>query len=147
MLSPQAVRAPQEVFMADEQELWYTPERIDRILKEWPAYESQAQGYRASLPDALRPSHGPVVSGNVGACVLADVARAMLAVVEVDSLEWRVLEGRTRCLTFRAIADQLRIPKSTAHETYQRTVLRMAIFLGWEEPSPDSSTSEDPVLQ
>lgn len=116
-----------------EMDSFYSPERIDQILRQWPAYESRAQGYRSPHPDALRPSKGPVVSGNVTAAICADIAQAMVTCLAIGGQEWRTVELRRVGYTFGQIAATLHVGKQTAHEAYWVAVGRMALFLGWVE--------------
>ena len=110
---------------------YYTPERIDQILRQWPAYESRAEGYRSPLPDALRPSKGPVLSGSVTSAICADLGRAMVQALLIGSLEWRTVEYRRLGYTFGMMARDLHLGKQTAHNSYWSGVERMAVCLGW----------------
>jgi hypothetical protein len=128
----------------DEAEQYYSPERIDAILKAWPAYESRAQGYRSTLPDALRPSRGPVISGNVTAAICADILQALVACCDVGGVEWRTVQYRRQGWTFGQMAHDLHVGKQTAHAAYWAAITRMAMGLGWvpedEGAEPESAT-------
>jgi hypothetical protein len=122
-----------EVKPLPDAESFYSPSRIDSILKSWPAYESRAQGYRSPHPDALRPSKGPVVSGNVTAAICADITQAMVACLSVGGIEWRTVEYRRLGWTFGMMGHELHMTKQSAHERYWLAITQMAVCLGWVE--------------
>jgi hypothetical protein len=126
----------------DEAECHYSPEVIDRVLKAWPAYESRAEGYRSSLPDALRPSHAPVMSGNDGAVICADIAHAMVACLEIGGVEWRTVEARRLGASFGQMAADLHVGKQTAHAAYWQGITRMAQHLGWVAPRDEGGAND-----
>lgn len=134
-----------EVLLPD-MDKFYSPEKIDQVLRSWPAYVSQAENIHSTLPEALRPSKGRAGDSLRHADILADLTRAVLATVEVDSLEWRLIEGRTRCLSFGMMAVQLRIPKTTIYRHYEAAVLRIALFLGWQEEPSCSNGTNTPTI-
>ncbi len=112
---------------------YYTPERIDQILRQWPAYESRAEGYRSPMPDALRPSKGPVLSGSVTSAICADISQAMVSALEVGSVGWRTVTLRRCGWSFGMMGRDLHMAKQSAWEQYQKSISMMARVLGWIE--------------
>lgn len=113
---------------------YYTPERIDRILREWPRYESQAENCRSTLPDALRPAHGNRADPLVWADVRADVERAMVMSLRQWSLEWNTVDHVRRGYSLNTVATTLRLRKADVLAAYERACLQMATYLGWIAP-------------
>lgn len=121
-----------------EPDSYYTPERIDRILRDWPAYESRAEHVASSWPDAHRPARGGGKSDTlVSADVCADIASAMVASLEVGSIEWKTIEYRRQGWTFGRMGSELHMAKQSAWERYQAALVKMATALGWREETPD----------
>lgn len=114
-------------------ETYYTPEQIDRILRAWPRYQSAAEGCRSSLPDALRPSQGRHGDPLAAADTVADIERAMIAVVVYYSLEWRVVVHIMQGSSLARMQAPLGVRDAAISAAYDVACRRMALFLGWVE--------------
>lgn len=116
---------------------YYTPERIDAILRQWPAFVSRSEGMRSTQPDALRPAKGRRGDALRSADTCADVSKAMVLALSVGGLEWRTVELRRLGWTFGQMAASLHLGKQTVYEAYQLALIKMAVCLGWEPPSEE----------
>ncbi len=120
-----------------EIETYYDPQRIDSILKNWPAFVSRSEGMRSTQPEALRPAKGRRGDALRSADVTADVSQAMVACLSVGGAGWRAVEARRWGWTFGMIAVRYHVTKQSIHESYWLAITQMAAFLGWVEPPKD----------
>jgi hypothetical protein len=121
----------------DTYSCWYTPETIDRILRNWPVYVSRSQHLGHANADAHRPAKGKRGDALRSADLTADVSKAMVAVLLIGGLEWRTVELRRHGHTFGQMASALHVGKQTVYDGYQIALVKMAGYLGWvavEEP-------------
>ena len=116
-----------------EEPSYYTPERINTILRNWPRYQSQAEGCRSTAPDALRPAKGRRGDQLSGADIRADIERAMVAVLPYHSLEWRVVVHIMQGASLARMQAPLGVRDAAISGAYDDACQRMAVFLGWEE--------------
>lgn len=117
-------------------ELYYTPERVDRILRNWPRYQAAAEGLRSSLPDSLRPARGKRSDRLGGADIVADVERALALAVRPHTLEYAVLIFVMRGNSLTQIAFYVTRRKREVLEAYDGGVRALANALGWREVPP-----------
>lgn len=121
-----------------EESSFYSPELIDRTLRDWEKWSSLAEGLDSSLPDAHRSAKGKRHDSLIHADRCADIERAIVLCLVQWSLEWNVVDHRRRGFTFLAMANAMHLSKTTVHEGYWAGVRKMATFLGWEEPDEDA---------
>lgn len=123
----------------------YSPEIVDRWLRQWDLLESLAESPRTSV-HMLRFNHaehqgpcstGPRIGGGrpsdglAWAIVKADIEAAAKA-LPIESLERQVVLARIAGAgPLGHIATILRYRKATVCEAYQRAIVMMAEQLGW----------------
>lgn len=112
---------------------YYTPERIDTILRNWPRYQSQAEGCRSSAPDALRPARGKRSDQLASADTVADIEVAIVMTLPRWSLAWQTVDHVQRCFSLTQVASTLHIRKEDVLHAYDEATKSLAIYLGWEE--------------
>lgn len=114
---------------------YYTPARLDSLLRDWPALTSEAESPSAPqyVSSGAQPAKGGFKDRKRAAVIVADVERSML-VLRVWSLEWNLIDHVRRGYSFDRICEALHIGKQTAHSGYWLAVERMAVALGWEPP-------------
>lgn len=120
-------------------ETYYSPERIDQILRQWPAFTSRAENLHSTLPEALRPTKGRTSDPLRSADTCADIAQAMVACLSVGGAGWRAVEARRWGWTFGMMAIRYHVTKQSIHESYWLALKQMAAFLGWVD---DESVTE-----
>lgn len=117
-------------------ESYYTPERINTILRNWPRYQSQAEGCRSTAPDALRPAKGKRGDQLAGADVVADVEKALVSVLVQWGIEYTVVVSVMRGYSLTRIAGCYQIGKGRVVEAYDAGCVKMASYLGWVDDAP-----------
>jgi len=61
---------------------YYSPARIDRLLRAWPQLVAQAEGLHSPTLDAFRPARGKPTDPMAAADVVADLTCALAATVD-----------------------------------------------------------------
>lgn len=123
--------------MSDEPS-YYSPTRIDHILREWPRYQSDAEGCRTSVPDAHRHGKGQRHDALRAADIVADIERAIAICLRQWSLEWNAVDHVQRGYSLSQVAATLRLRKDDVLHAYDAATTRMAGYLGWVEEPTDA---------
>lgn len=132
----------------EEEPCYYTPERIDRWLREWPLLQSLAETPRSSrhylthehgthkgpcTEDAHFEQRGNAYHGDDldYADIQADIERAWIHLRGRWSIYFQVVEWRMRGKTLAEIAEGFCIRKEVACQAYACAKAEMARHLGW----------------
>lgn len=117
----------------------YTPESIDRTLRQWPRYQSLAEGVGSSVPDAHRHGKGTRYDPLQHADRCADIEMAIVMTLKLWSIEWCAVDYVRRGHSLTQIAAALHVRTADLREAYDAGCDRMARYLGWvPEPNQDS---------
>jgi hypothetical protein len=112
----------------------YSPELINRTLREWPRWTSLAEGLATSLPDAHRQPKGGIPDKRRAADRVADIERAIACCLRDGSLELQAVHCVQEGLGLGAVAVRFRVRREKVWKAYTGATQDMARALGWQEP-------------
>src|SRR4051794_10007409 len=115
----------------------WTPHLVDTTLRQWDRWRSLAEGVGSSVPDAHRSAKGKRYDPLTHADRCADVDKALRAVVEFRSLEWRILLLVRAGHPLGRVALHLHLRKADTLSSYDDACERMARYLGWAPEPPE----------
>lgn len=117
-----------------EPELYWTPERVDSVVRRYA--ELQARAESPSLPvieaSGYQPPKGKKSDRHFASVLIADIDKARL-VLRPYGAQWLIVDYRCRGFTFEQIGGSLQRSKQSVWEQYQKAIIRMAEALGWRE--------------
>lgn len=123
-----------EVRAMAEPETYWTPERVDQMVRRYQELSARAESPSAPSYQATgyQPAKGPKLDHHRITVIIADLDKAML-VLRAYGAQWTITDYRKRGFTFEQIGGALSLSKQTCWEHYQKATVRMAEALGWRE--------------